>query len=190
MPRAIDPERRRLDRGWRERHLQGQADGTMPRGQIQLRYEDGELVFNRLGRPRMWSPAVEAATRPGRPRSREVLRQAARAADAARVAAETARIRKEAVFGLLPPPGQLAAVDLEALLVIGPLGAIGGPAALLRSLQVLAQGKRHPVSALLPGWRDEAALCAAVEAFRPRLAAVGLRVCRRKAGWRLASAAV
>lgn len=37
-------------------------------------------------------------------------------------------------------------------------------------------------------WQNEAALRAALEAFRPKLAATGLRVCRRKARWRLAKA--
>lgn len=193
MPRTLDPDRRRLDRGWRDRHIQGQADGTMPPGQIQLRYEDGEPVFDRLGRPRIWSSAVEIATRsrPSRADLRAVARQAARAADAARVAEEAARVRREARLGIVPPDGRLAAVDAAALLVIGPLGAIGCSSALTRTFEVLARGGRHPVEALVAtGWRDEATLDAAVEAFRPRLAAIGLRICRRKAGWRLAAATV
>lgn len=199
-PEVTDPTvpgRRPLDPGWRERHIQGQADGTMPPGLIPLTYEDGTPVLDSLGRPRMWSPHIEAATRkrpksdrPTAPRARDLQRQSARAADIARVAAEVEKIRSEARLGILPPSGRLAAVDLDALIIAGPLGAVGLSASVLRSLQVLAQGRRHPVAALVAAapWRDEAALTTAIEAARPRLAAVGLRVCRRKAGWRLASA--
>ncbi|MDP4022043.1 hypothetical protein Q8W71_05375 [Methylobacterium sp. NEAU 140] len=81
---------------------------------------------------------------------------------------------------------------MDAMLLIGPLGAIGCDATLLRSLAVLTGKGRHPVPSLLAvgRWKDEAALQAAVGAFRPRMAATGLRICRRKAGWRLTRQAI
>lgn len=39
-------------------------------------------------------------------------------------------------------------------------------------------------------WQDETALKAALEAFRPKLVAIELRVCRRKGGRRKGGAAV
>ncbi|MCJ2102703.1 hypothetical protein [Methylobacterium sp. E-046] len=117
-------------------------------------------------------------------------RALAKEADAARLAAEVDRIRSEIRLGVKPPAGKLAAVDAAAMLLLGPQGAVGCSGALLRTLQVLVGKRRHPVPSLLAAgrWQDEAALRAALEAFRPKLAAIGLRVCRRKAGWRLARA--
>lgn len=114
-------------------------------------------------------------------------RALAKEADAGRLAAEVARIRSEVRMGVKPPAGRLAAVDVAAMLLLGPLGAVDCGGALLRTLEVLVGKGRHPVSSLLAAgrWQDETALRAALEAFRPKLAAIGLRVCRRKAGWRL-----
>ncbi|KAA0121002.1 hypothetical protein CIW48_26205 [Methylobacterium sp. P1-11] len=118
-------------------------------------------------------------------------RALAKAADAAQLATEVDRIRSEVRVGVKAPAGKLAAVDTAAMLLLGPQGAVGCGGALLRTLEVLAGKGRHPVPSLLAAgrWQDEAALRAALEAFRPKLAAIGLRVCRRKAGWRLARAA-
>ncbi|MCJ2018625.1 hypothetical protein MKK84_14460 [Methylobacterium sp. E-065] len=115
-------------------------------------------------------------------------RALAKEADAARMAVEVARIRSEIRLGVKPPAGRLAAVDVPAMLLLGPLGAVGCGAALMRTCEVLAGRGRHPVPSLLIAgrWDDEAALRAALKAFKPKLAAIGLRVCRRKAGWRLA----
>ncbi|MCJ2087787.1 hypothetical protein MKK88_17630 [Methylobacterium sp. E-005] len=112
----------------------------------------------------------------------------AKAADAARLAAEVNRICSEIRLGVKPPAGRLAAVNMADMLLLGPLGAVGCGGALLRTLHVLAARRRHPVPCLMAAgrWQDEAALRAALEAFRPRLMAIGLRICRRKAGWRLA----
>ncbi|AWN36534.1 hypothetical protein [Methylobacterium radiodurans] len=175
-----------------ERHARILVEGRDPAARIPLTYLDGTPVLDRRGRPRFYSAAADSFAGLGhrRARERELRRQAARAAEASRVAAETARVRSEARLGILPPPGKLASVDLDALIIAGPLGAVGLPVGVLRSLQVLAQGKRHPVAALISAghWRDEAALAAALDAARPRLAATGLRICRRKGGWRLAAA--
>lgn len=115
-------------------------------------------------------------------------RALAKAADAARMATEVDRIRLEIRLGVKPPSGTLAAVDVAGMLLLGPLGAVGCGGALLRTLEVLVGRGRHPVPSLLAAgrWQDEAALWVALEAFRPRLMAAGLRICRRKAGWRLA----
>jgi len=112
----------------------------------------------------------------------------AKEADAAQLAVEVDRIRSEIRLGVKPPAGRLAAVDVAGMLLLGPLGAVGCGGALLCTLEVLAGRGRHPVPSLLAAgrWQDEAALRAALEASRPRLAAIGLRICRRKAGWRLA----
>lgn len=149
------------------------------------------------------NPSPEAAARraeyAARDRAHAVMIRAKRAheravakeADAARLAAEVDRIRSEVRLGVKPPAGKLCAVDAAAMLLVGPQGAVGCGGALLRTLEVLAVKGRHPVPSLLAAgrWQDEAALRVALEAFRPKLAAIGLRVCRRKAGWRLAKAA-
>ena len=67
-------------------------------------------------------------------RQQEVLRQAARATDAARQAVEVAKVRSEVRLGILRPPGTLAAADMGSLLITGPLGSIGCPERLLRCL--------------------------------------------------------
>lgn len=184
-------EPRKLEPGWMERHARILVEGRDPAARIPLTYLDGTPVFDRSGRPRFYSASYDTFTCLSRlrARERELRRQAARAAEAARVAAETARVRSEARLGILPPPGKLASVDMDALIIAGPLGAVGLPAGVLRTLQVLAKGKRHPVPALIGAglWRDEAALAAALDAARPRLAAIGLRICRRKSGLRLTS---
>lgn len=111
--------------------------------------------------------------------------------DAARLAAEVARIRSEVCVGVKPLAGRLAAVDMVGMLLIRPLAGVDCGGALLRTCEVLAGRGRHPVPSLLAvgPWQDYAALRAALESFRPKLTAIGLRVCRRKAGGRLAKAA-
>jgi hypothetical protein len=60
----------------------------------------------------------------------------------------------------------------------------------MRTLAPLAAGGRHPGSALVAAgaWRDEGALREALDALAPKLSALGLRICRRKAGLRMAKA--
>ncbi|MDP4022431.1 hypothetical protein Q8W71_07340 [Methylobacterium sp. NEAU 140] len=176
---AAKVAKRKPDQSWRQDHLHLRWNGP---GYVM---SDEERAARRAAYAERDRVASKAHTR-----RREIERQAARAADAARLAEEVRKIRGEARLGLLPPPGRLAAVDMDALLLIGPLGAVGCGAALLRSLAVLMGKGRHPVPALVAAgsWKDEAALQTAVEAFRPRLAAIGLRLCRRKLGWRLTSA--
>ena len=107
-------------------------------------------------------------------------------AEAGRLSAEVDRIRTEVRMAVKPPAGKLSAVDATAMLLIGPLGGVGCGGALLRTCEVLVGRGRHPIPSLLVAgrWEDEGALRAALEAFRPKLNAIGLRVCRRKAGWR------
>lgn len=146
------------------------------------------------------NPSPEAAARRAEYTARDRLHAAtirakragaralAKEGDAARLAAEIDRIRSEVRLGVKAPAGRLAAVDVAAMLLLGPQGAVGCGGALLRTLDVMVGKGRHPVPSLLSAgpWQDEAALRAALEAFRPKLAAIGLRLCRRKAGWRLA----
>lgn len=175
----LEPARRKPDQGWR----------TDPR---RLRRSSPNYVMSDEEREANRARYAERdrARSKRRTRDRELQRQAARAADAVSLAAQVAKVRHEARLGLLPPPGRLAAVDVAALLLLGPLGAVGCGATLLRSLDVLMGKGRHPVSVLVAAgpWTDEAALRAALDAFRSRLVAIGLRVCRRKAGWRLTRA--
>ncbi|MET3485856.1 hypothetical protein [Methylobacterium sp. 1973] len=157
-------------------------------------------IYRRGGPPPYRMSAEERAARRAEYAARDRLHAAtirakrageralAKAADAARLAAEVDRIRSEIRLGVKPPTGKLAAVDVAGMLLIGPLGAVGCGGALLRTLEVLVGRGRHPVPSLLAAgrWQDEAALRAALKASRPKLAAIGLQICRRKAGWRMA----
>ena len=83
-PRAVGQPPSRLERGGRERHVRWQAEGVIPAGKTPLLHEDMTPVVDRLGRPRMWPEHIAAATQPGRPTSRMVAREAAKAAGAGR----------------------------------------------------------------------------------------------------------
>jgi hypothetical protein len=58
----------------------------------------------------------------------------------------------------------------------------------VRTLAPLTAGGRHPPAALMAagGWRDEAALREALAGLSGKLAVLGLRICKRKAGLRMA----
>lgn len=79
-------------------------------------------------------------------------------------------------------------MDTAALLLIGPAGALGTSSRIARTLEPLAAGGRHPVAVLMEagGWADEDVLGEALAGVAPKLGAIGLRVCRRKAGLRMA----
>lgn len=119
-----------------------------------------------------WDPPPERGPR-------RTLRQVAREAEAARVAAAGAALRAQVQRGFKPPTGRLWAADAAALLLIGPAGGISLSAAGCAALAPLAVGGRHP---------EPAELRTVLDGLAPRLAAVGLRVCRRKAGVRIAKA--
>jgi hypothetical protein len=61
---------------------------------------------------------------------------------------------------------------------------------MVRTLGPLAVGGRHLPAVLVTagGWQDEEALREALTGLGLKLAAIGLRVCRRKAGLRMAKA--
>jgi hypothetical protein len=69
----------------------------------------------------------------------------AKKADAARLGAEVARVRSEIRVSVRPSAGKLVAVDVAAMLLLGPQGAVGYSGALLRTLDVLdvIEGKRR-----------------------------------------------
>ena len=58
----------------------------------------------------------------------------------------------------------------------------------MRTLVSLAAGGRHPAAALVAAgaWQDETALREALAGMAPKLEAIGLRICRRKADLRIA----
>ncbi|MBP1183795.1 hypothetical protein JOE48_005759 [Methylobacterium sp. PvR107] len=72
-------------------------------------------------------------------------------------------------------------------MIRGPAGGLGISERLARTLTPLAAGERHPAAALVAAgtWRDEAALREALAGLGGKLAAVGLRIDRRKAGLRM-----
>ncbi|MFF8802440.1 MULTISPECIES: hypothetical protein [unclassified Methylobacterium] len=176
-PAAQGP--RALDKGWHARHVQWQAEGRIPPGKTQLLYEDGEPVFDRRGYPRMWSPYVAVKMQPGQHSSKMIAREHTQAENAARLAAEAAKLRSMLLPSLKPLPKRLWSLHADALLLIGPAGGISIPASAVSVLQPLALGGHHVLTE-----RD----AAAVDALAPRLAVVGLRVDRRRKGVRIAKA--
>jgi len=111
---------------------------------------------------------------------------ARRAADRVLAEAEAAALRVQVVHGFRRPAGKLFGVDEAALVLIGPYGAIVISPILLRTLALLAGKGRHPPESLLPaGWQDLEHLSTGLAAAGLTLAAVGLRLDRRKTGWRI-----
>lgn len=176
-PAAQPP--RPLDRGWRKRHIRWQAEGIIPAGKTPLLYEDMTPVFNRRGTPRMWSEHVAIVTDPSLRSSRAIARERAKAAEDRRIAAEAAKLQGMVHRSLRPPAGRLWSVHADALLLIGPSGGIPVSSSAVAALEPLTSGGRHALSD-----HDRAAL----DGLAPRLAAVGLRIERRKTGWRIARA--
>ena len=122
------------------------------------------------------------------PSSREIARRKAAAEAAARDAAAALALERQVQPGLRPPPGRLFAVDAAGLLLRGPRGGVGTSERMVRTLGVLAAGGRHQPAALVAAgaWKDEGALRDALVAIGGKLAAIGLRVDRRKTGLRMA----
>ncbi len=121
------------------------------------------------------------------PSSKTIARQKAKAEEAACAAAAAQALTQQVMPGLRPPPGRLFAADEAALLLRGPLGGLGTTDRIARTLTPLAAGGRHLPVVLVAagGWEDEQALREALAALAPKLAAIGLRICRRKAGLRM-----
>lgn len=122
------------------------------------------------------------------PSSREIARRKAKAEETARNTAAAQALARQVQPGLRPPAGCLFDVDAAGMVLRGPAGGIGSSTRIIETLRPLAQGGRHPAAALVTAgkWADETALREALQALAPKLAAIGLRVCRRKAGIRMA----
>lgn len=124
------------------------------------------------------------------PSSRTIARLREKAEAAARAASAAQALTAQVQRGFRPPAGKLFGVDTVGLLLIGPAGALGTSERMARTLAPLAAGGRHLPAVLVTagGWQDEEALRKALAGLAPKLAAIGLRVCRRKAGIRMAKA--
>ena len=124
------------------------------------------------------------------PSSREIARRRAKAEAEARAAVEAKALARQVQPGLRAPPGRLFALDAEGLVLRGPLGGLGASPRIIETLGPFAAGGRHPLSVLAAagGWKDEAAVREALAGLGGRLGAVGLRLDRRKSGWRIARA--
>lgn len=124
------------------------------------------------------------------PSSRTIARLKAKAEEAARDVEAARALARLVQPGLRPPPGKLFATDAAGLVLRGPAGGIGSSSRIIETLQPLAQAGRHSADALVAAgkWTDEAALRKALDALAPKLAVSGLRICRRKAGLRMAKA--
>lgn len=134
-----------------------------------------------------WSDQpAEPVKRP--PSSRTIARLRGKAEAAARDAAAARALRAQVQPGLKPPAGKLFDVDGAALVIRGPAGGLGTSERIVRTLAPLAAGGRHPEAALVAagGWRDEAALREALAELSGKLSVLGLRICRRKVGLRMA----
>ena len=121
------------------------------------------------------------------PSSRTIARMRERVEAEARNAAAAQAPAKQVQPGLRPPTGRLFAID-AALPLRGSLGGIGrsanhahpGPAS--RRWQAPAGGAGGAAG----GWQHEQAVREALAALAQRLAVIGLRVCRREGGLRMA----
>ncbi|WP_267361097.1 MULTISPECIES: hypothetical protein [unclassified Methylobacterium] len=136
-------------------------------------------------------PADPDAPPPPRvPSSRTIARMREKAEAEACNAAAAQVLARQVQPGLRPPPGRLFATDAAGLVLCGPGGGIGSTERMVRTLAPLAAGGRHPVAVLMTagGWQDEQALHEALAGLGPKLAALGLRICCRKAGLRIAKA--
>lgn len=110
-------------------------------------------------------------------------------AEARARADEAARVFQAQVMpGFRPPAGKLWGVNEAAMMIVGPGGGIGTTAAMAAILAPLAVGGRHDEAgiAAATGCRDEAHLRELLTGMAGKLAAIGLRVDRRRAGIRIA----
>ncbi|TXN81104.1 hypothetical protein [Methylobacterium sp. WL8] len=89
-----------------------------------------------------------------------------------------------------PPAGKLWGVNEAAMMIVGPGGGIGTTATIAGILALLALGSRHDEAgiAAATGCRDVAHLREILTGMAGKLATIGLRVDRRKAGIRIAKA--
>ena len=124
------------------------------------------------------------------PGSRTIARLRAKAEAAERAASAAQALARQVQPGLRPPPGKLFGADPAGMVICGPRGGIGSSPRIIATLTPLAQGGRHPATALMAagGWASEEALREALAGLGPKLSAIGLRVCRRKTGLRMARA--
>lgn len=122
------------------------------------------------------------------PSSRTIARLHEKTEAEARNAAAASALARQLQPGLRAPADRLFAVDAGALLLRGPMGGIGSTERMVRTLEPLAAGGRHLPAVLVGagGWHDEEALREALAGLGPKLAVLGLRICRRKAGLRMA----
>ena len=169
------PPRRKPDQSWRKRHLQHRWN---PKPIPPTAEERAAARASYAARDR----AAAAVIRENRRRARV----AEKAAEAARLAQEARRLAPDVFTRIRPPHGRLMAVDVAALLIIGPAGAIGSTSLVIATMAILALGGRPNLEELVgAGWRDEAHLQEGMTALEPKLTALGLRICRRKVGWRV-----
>jgi len=122
------------------------------------------------------------------PSSKTITRLREKAEAAARDAAAAQALLARVQRAFRPPPGKLFSVDTAALLLIGPTGALGTTKRMAKTLEPLVASGRHTATVLMAAgdWVDEAALREALAGLGPKLAVLGLRVDRRKAGLRMA----
>lgn len=122
------------------------------------------------------------------PRSRTIARLREKAEAATRAA--SAALAQQALVqqAFRPTPGKIFSVDAAGLVLIGPAGALGSTIRMIRTLAPLATGGRHSAAVLMSAgeWQDEAVLGEALDGMAGKLAALGLRICRKKAGLRMA----
>lgn len=133
-------------------------------------------------------PVSNAAPTARVPGSRTIARMREKAEAAARAASAARELQAQVQRSFRPPAGKLFGVDMAALLLIGPSGALGTTSRMAKTLAPLAAGGRHLPAVLMTagGWQDEEALREALAGLAPKLAVVGLRLCRRKTGLRMA----
>jgi len=122
------------------------------------------------------------------PSSRTIARLREKVEAEARNAAAARQLRAQVQRAFRLPAGKVFGVDTAGLLLIGPAGALGTTSRMARTLAPLAAGGRHAAAVLVAagGWQDEDALRDALAALGPKLAVVGLRICKRRAGLRIA----
>lgn len=124
------------------------------------------------------------------PSSREIARRREKAEAEARTAEAAQMLVRQVQPGLRPPAGRLFANDAAGLVLRGPADGIGSSSRIIATLEPLTHGGRHPVATLVTvgGWKDKITLREALNALATKLAVLGLRVCRRKAGLRMTKA--
>lgn len=159
-----------MDRSWRTHHRERKVKWTPPRPKIHV---DQVALMITVNQERNQQLAV-------------AKRDEARAQ-----AAEVTRILQRQVMPeFRPPPGKLWGVNEAAQLVVGPAGGIGITSAVAHVLGPLAVRGRHDEAgfAAAVGCRDVAHLREMLTAMAGKLAAIGLRVDRRKVGIRITKA--